>query len=66
MYLKADRLALLKIAGEQKYDETLWWNRIKNLTEEDEEFLPYSFVKKYGTFAKAIMENAEWARLEEA
>ena len=28
--------------------------------------MPYSFVKKYGTFAKNILENAQWSRIDEA
>jgi hypothetical protein len=36
------------------------------MTEEEEEFLPYGFVKKYGTFAKNILENHQWARIDDA
>jgi hypothetical protein len=36
------------------------------MTEEEQEFLPYSFVKKYGTFAKNILENSQWSRIDEA
>ena len=28
--------------------------------------MPYSFVKKYGTFAKNILENSQWSRIDEA
>ena len=57
IYLKADRLALTKLNQEKQQDQSLWWNKIQNMTEEEEEFLPYSFVKKYGTFAKNILDN---------
>ena len=64
--MSAERLALIKISNEHKTDETLWWNKIKTMDEEEQEFLPYSFVKKYGTFAKNILENQEWQRIEDA
>lgn len=64
--MSAERLALIKISNEHKTDETLWWNKIKTMDEEEQEFLPYSFVKKYGTFAKNILENHEWQRIEDA
>lgn len=28
--------------------------------------MPYSFVKKYGTFAKNILENQQWSRIDDA
>ena len=64
--MKAEKLAILKLSQEKSQDQSLWWNKIKSMTEEEEEFLPYSFVKKYGTFAKNILENQEWTRIDDA
>lgn len=64
--MKADKLALIKLNEESKFDQSLWWNKMKNMTDEEEEFLPYSFVKKYGTFSKNILENSQWTRIDEA
>jgi hypothetical protein len=36
------------------------------MSDRDQEFLPFGFVKKYGTFAKNILDNYEWSRIDEA
>jgi len=48
--MKADRLALLKIREETWADENNWWNKMKTLSDNDIDLMPYSFVKKYGAF----------------
>lgn len=31
-------------------DENLWWNKIPTLSDHEVDLLPFSFLKKYGTF----------------
>ncbi len=48
--MQADRLALLKMKKENMSDENLWWNKISKMSEDEMDLLPYSFIKKYGSF----------------
>ena len=55
--MKADRLAMLEMAEERSSSETMWWNRVANLDEEESDLWPLSFMKKYGTFATKYVEH---------
>jgi len=55
-YKMADRLALNEIKKEALQDPTLWWNKLGAMNEEERDLLPFSFVKKYGTFINSINE----------
>lgn len=52
--MRADRLAYLKMQAEEYASEDLWWNRLKGMSEEELDLLPFGFLKKYGTFLLAI------------
>ena len=36
-------------------DQTLWWNKVATMDDDEMDMLPYGFVKKYGTFAESIL-----------
>jgi len=57
VFMKADRLALDLIKKDMMSDDTLWWNKITTISEEEGELLPFSFVKKYGTFLNTIKDH---------
>ena len=35
-------------------DENVWFNKLQNMTEEEIDLIPYSFIKKYGSFLNSI------------
>jgi len=37
-------------------DQSLWWNKIASMDDDEMDMLPYGFVKKYGTFAQNILQ----------
>jgi hypothetical protein len=55
---------LLDYKREQLLDETTWWNKLKNMTEDEMDMMPYGFIKKYGTFMLKIKENQEIQHLD--
>ena len=52
--MRADRMAFLRIQAENDASEDLWWNRLKTMSAEELDLLPFGFLKKYGTFLMAI------------
>ena len=32
-------------------DQSLWWNKVLTMDEDEMDMVPYGFIKKYGTFA---------------
>lgn len=57
MLLKARRLALFELDADPTYSETLWWNKLASMSEEEMEMLPYGFTLKYGTFVRKLQEH---------
>lgn len=55
--MKADLLAQRSIARDTVNDENNWWHMVKTLSEEDLDLLPFSFLKKYGSFVKKMKEH---------
>ena len=47
-------------------DKSLWWNKVMSMEDEEMEMLPYSFVKKYGTFAQNIAQLQQENRSDES
>ena len=64
-FLKARHLALLDVQSEDMKSNDLWWNRLKNMTDEELEIMPYSWTKKYGTFITSIMQAQERHKREQ-
>lgn len=64
--MKADLLAQRSIASDHVNDESNWWHTVKTMSEEDIELLPYSFMKKYGTFVKKLQEHERMVYTEES
>ena len=56
-FLRADRLALLDYKREVFTDEANWWNKLKTMSDDEIELMPYGFIKKYGTFMLKINEH---------
>ena len=56
-FLRADRLALLDHKREVYTDESNWWNKLKTMTDDEIELMPYGFIKKYGTFMLKVTEH---------
>jgi hypothetical protein len=51
-------LALRALKREAVNDDSLWWNKLKNMSEYDIDMLPFSFLKKYGTFLTSLQDHA--------
>lgn len=66
MFLRADRLAYLKIQADQNASEDLWWNRLKNMSEQEIDLLPFGFLKKYGTFIMAFEDYKREVKTDES
>ena len=64
--MKADLLAQRSIAADHVKDETNWWHTLKTMSDEDLELLPYSFMKKYGSFVKKLKEYEIMVKTEES
>lgn len=64
--MRADRLAYLKIQADQNASEDLWWNRLQNMSVEELDLLPFSFLKKYGTFLMAIADFQRELKTDES
>ena len=64
-FLRADRLALLESKGAEFTNEANWWNKLKTMTDDEIELMPYGFIKKYGTFMLKINEHAQIAHVDE-
>ena len=47
----------MKVKKEDFNDDNLWWNKIQNMTEKEIDLIPYSFMKKYGSFLNSIMDH---------
>ena len=47
----------MKAKKEDFNDDNLWWNKIQNMTEKEIDLIPYSFMKKYGSFLNSIMDH---------
>jgi hypothetical protein len=63
--MRADRLALLETKREMFEDETNWWNKLKTMTNDEMELMPYGFIKKYGTYMLKIREHQQIAHVDE-
>ena len=55
--LQAERIAFLKSRQELSKDETLWWNKLKIIEEEELDLMPHSFIKKFGAYVNRVKEN---------
>ena len=64
--MKADLLAQRSIAADSVADENNWWHTVRTMSEEDMELLPYSFMKKYGSFVKRMKEHELMVQTEES
>ena len=64
-FARANRLAILQLKKEQGADETLWWNKLASMSENDLDLMPFSFIKKYGSFINKIEEYQKMQILEE-
>ena len=42
--------------AEDVNSEKYWWNKLRNMSEEELDLMPYGFIKKYGTFLTKIRE----------
>ena len=55
--MKADRLALIELRREDAHNPKYWWNKIRSMTDDEMELLPFNWLKKYGTFVKKLEEH---------
>lgn len=55
--MKADRLALIELRREDAQDPVYWWNKIRMMTDDEMELLPFNYLKKYGTFVKLLEQH---------
>ena len=66
MLLNARRLAVVELDNDPKYNERLWWNKLRTMSYEEAEELPFGFTMKYGTFLNKIFENQRITAVEES
>ena len=64
--LNARRLAMAELDTDPKYNERLWWNKLRTMSYEEAEELPFGFTMKYGTFLNKIFENQRITAVEES
>jgi len=64
--LNARRLAMAELDTDPKYNERLWWNKIRTMSDEEADMLPFGFTMKYGTFLNKIFENQQVTAVEES
>ena len=46
-----------EIKHEALSDDTLWWNKLRKMTHDEVEMMPFTFIKKYGSFLSAIKDH---------
>jgi len=56
VFRKADRIAMLAEEKEALKDTDLWWNRFAIMSADDMDLLPFTFLKKYGSFLTSIQD----------
>ena len=44
-----ERLAMLELQKRSIEDQKAWWNKLKNMSEQEMKLMPYGFLKKYGS-----------------
>lgn len=64
LYHQAERLLFLQHPQELNSDNTLWWNKVRTMTDEELKILPQSFVLKFGSFINRIQENKMLTHLQ--
>ena len=48
--MRAQKLALNSIKQDLLDSDTLWWKKITKMSDDEIDLLPFSFLKKYGSF----------------
>ena len=48
--LAAQRLSYLRMQRDYLDDENVWWNKLRNISEEEFKLMPMGFIKKYGSY----------------
>ena len=64
-YLRAERYSDAFGAKLNQADEKAWWNKLKVMDKAELEMLPYSFMKKYGSYLNLLKKLQMQQRLDE-
>jgi hypothetical protein len=64
-YFKAYRLALIERGNDVEGDPENWWNKLQQMSKEELEKMPLSFVKKYSSFLIKLKDGQELTKLED-